>query len=547
VGFNTSFSSDPYTNTTGQVTVIDTATNTVVTTLAVGHDTRQLTYDPVNGLVYVENYGYGNLTVINTTQDAVTGTVALGIGLALSQPVIDPTTGDFYLSDNNWNGSVFVYDPANGSVVARIPVGSYPAMPLYDPANGLVYVSNEYSDNVSVIATANNTVLGTIPAGAYPATMALDPTTSDLFVANWFSNATMVVNTSDPNGGSGTLGPGVTYSNVSSYGWQGSIELHVAPGEYRYSFGAVPGYVPTPGSGGVSVNASGAWVLVEFNPAPMPSIVFSVASGLPRGAAWSVTFQGRTETSTGHEIAVSAEAGVYSYAITGPANHQVEGVPASGIAELNRSGEAAVVRFVAGPTHALRFRELGLPIGSTWCVVVQTTYCSDAATLLVGNLPAGRYAYAIEAMTGETIAARIGGGTIPLSGTLDLSGANVAVVVSYSYRYPVTFTESGLPSGTAWSLKVDGVVHGSTSPQITVDLANGSHSVVVGAESGYTHSVNPSPVRVRGGPLAVAVAFTQRPARPMEIFSPSSVFAAIARADAVLPFAAAGVLRALFR
>ncbi len=533
----------PPVTTPGQVTVINTADNSVVTTLTVGSDTRQLSYDPLNGLVYVTNYGFGNLTVINTTTNTVTGQVFIGVGLAPSQPSVDTANGDLYIADNDPSGSVFVYDPANGSFVARVPVGAYPARPLYDPANGLVYVGNEFSGNVSVISTANNTIVGSFPAGDYPAALAADPAAGLLFVGNWFSNDTTVVNTSAPGGGVDVLGPGTTSSNVSTEGG-GTIFLGVPQGTYAFSVGPVAGFAASPESGTVRVNGSAIAVPIDFGPTPNATLEFSVTAGLARGALWSVTLGGTTESSRGSEITFTAPVGAHPYAISGPSGTRVVDLPITGVAVLDPGSTVAPLTFARNPTHLLRFVEHGLSPGTSWCVTVGTLYCSETSAIRVGNLPAGSYTYEVDTAGSATILAKIGATVVPLAGVLRVSSANVVVTVSFTHPYPVTFTESGLPTGTSWSLKVAGMVYTTSGSTIAVGLTNGSHAVSVGREAGYRHLLRPSPVRVLGAPLNVTVEFV--PLRvAATVAAPARGASALADADRALSEVAAASRRAV--
>ncbi|MBT2559000.1 hypothetical protein J7E24_14510 [Hymenobacter sp. ISL-91] len=67
-----------YSTSSGQVSVIDLKTNTVTKTIAVGKQPEQLAV--VGSRLYVTNNGENTVTVINTTTDAVEGTITVGDG-----------------------------------------------------------------------------------------------------------------------------------------------------------------------------------------------------------------------------------------------------------------------------------------------------------------------------------------------------------------------------------------------------------------------------------------------------------------------------------
>ncbi len=73
-------------------------------------------------------------------------------------------------------------------------------------------------------------------------------------------------------------------------------------------------------------------------------------------------------------------------------------------------------------------------------------------------------------------------------------------------EYAVTFTESGLPSGTSWSVTLNGTLQSSTSASMTFSEADGSYVFTVGSIAGYT--VGPEGnVTVSGAPVSVPILF----------------------------------------
>ena len=92
--------------------MINPATNTVVATINVGPQPRDIAFNPNNGLLYVTNQGGSNVSVINPTTNIVVGT---------------------------------------------IPVGSNPVGIAFNPNNRLWYVVNLAGNTVSVIAPLTTT------------------------------------------------------------------------------------------------------------------------------------------------------------------------------------------------------------------------------------------------------------------------------------------------------------------------------------------------------------------------------------------------------
>jgi YVTN family beta-propeller protein len=105
------------------------------------------------------------VSVINTATNTVIATIPVGygpIGVAVS-----PNGGTVYVTNAN-EATVSVINTATNTVSATIPVGTAPFGVAVSPNGGTVYVANEVSNTVSVINTATNTVIATIPVGSDP-------------------------------------------------------------------------------------------------------------------------------------------------------------------------------------------------------------------------------------------------------------------------------------------------------------------------------------------------------------------------------------------
>jgi len=79
-----------------------------------------------------------------------------------------------------------------------------------------------------------------------------------------------------------------------------------------------------------------------------------------------------------------------------------------------------------------------------------------------------------------------------------------------SNSYNITFTESGLPSGTTWSVTFNGNATSSTTSTISyTGIANGSYSFSVGSITGYTASPSSGTITVNGGNVNQAITFIE--------------------------------------
>src|SRR5947209_367825 len=125
---------------------------------------------------YVANYFSDNVSVIDTGSNSVVATLAVG-----NQPaeIAFTPNRDFACVTNNGpsDNSVSVISTATNSVVATIPVVRRPRGIAVTPNGAFVYVVNADLGYypVSVVDTATNSVVASIPVGFFPLEVAIAP------------------------------------------------------------------------------------------------------------------------------------------------------------------------------------------------------------------------------------------------------------------------------------------------------------------------------------------------------------------------------------
>jgi hypothetical protein len=161
-------------------------------------------------------------------------------------------------------------------------------------------------------------------------------------------------------------------------------------------------------------------------------------------------------------------------------------------------------------TYSVTFSESGLPCGLTWKVTVNgvsKSLTTDGGTdsLTWTGLASGTYAYSIAGISGWHQA------TLPYGGSVVVSGASVTepTLVYTQVTYTVTFSETGLPSGTTWWVTLNGVTKSSTTSTITFTEPNGTYSYTIGTVAKYGANPCSGSVTVNGGSAAVTVKFTK--------------------------------------
>jgi YVTN family beta-propeller protein len=166
--------------------------------IAVGSDPTGVAVTPDGKQAYVANHGSGNVSVIDTATNAVVATVRVGsgpYGIAVT-----PDGKHAYVADNG-SGNVDVIDTATNTVTATIPVGAGPYGLAVTPDGKTAYVSNQSAGTVTPINTATGAAGTPIPVGSAPRQIAITPDGSTAYVANMGSASVTPINTATNTAG----------------------------------------------------------------------------------------------------------------------------------------------------------------------------------------------------------------------------------------------------------------------------------------------------------------------------------------------------------
>jgi len=155
------------------ISVVDTATNTVVTTIPISGGAG-VAVTPDGTRAYVTSPGDGTVSVIDTATNTMVATIFLGTNQNPSGVAITPDGSRAYVTINLPN-IVSVIDTTTNTVVTTIPVGLSPTGVAITPDGTRAYVTNNDSNTVSVIDTATNTVTATLVVGIGPNAIAISP------------------------------------------------------------------------------------------------------------------------------------------------------------------------------------------------------------------------------------------------------------------------------------------------------------------------------------------------------------------------------------
>jgi YVTN family beta-propeller protein len=151
-------------------------------------------------LAYVTNEGSGELTILDTSTDSVVGTIPVGTrprGIRLSQdgrtvfvalsgsPRCPPTMPDEEceaLKSDKTKDGIGVIDVMSRKVTKVLPGGSDPEAFDISKDGTRLFVSNEDSDSATIVDIESGEILSTVPVGREPEGVELHPSGKTVWV-----------------------------------------------------------------------------------------------------------------------------------------------------------------------------------------------------------------------------------------------------------------------------------------------------------------------------------------------------------------------------
>ncbi|MGC8506093.1 MAG: hypothetical protein ACP5NK_05230 [Thermoplasmata archaeon] len=272
-----------------------------------------------------------------------------------------------------------------------------------------------------------------------------------------------------------------SYGITTSYSSNGNpLSINLTNGHYSFRILPVGTFKPDISQGYLTVNNS------SVNAYPSFSIYFSSyyyklsfnETGLPSTSLWSVALVGSNGTYTqqslgANPITFSVPNGTYYYNFISNSN-------TTGFFSSLRSGYVAVngsslfrsIPFIP-VSHTVTFVEKGLPKGSAWSIDINgISFNSSGYGTVQTSLLNGTYFYAVLPFYGFSASNR--------SGSFNINGNNIVINITFVHNlYPVTFSISGLPASTNWTIVIGNSVytlHGNS----TFYLPNGTYIYYLG-------------------------------------------------------------------
>ena len=291
----------------------------------------------------------------------------------------------------------------------------------------------------------------------------------------------------------------VTFNGQTSTSTSTTVSFSAVDGTYSYTIGAVSGYTSSPSSGSVTVNGASTAVSIAFS-----------ASSTPPPTQTAATYSIVNATSANINVYTLPEAEEFTVSNTVTVNNVVLYLSGSGTVSFS-IGTSFQGTQVLGATNVV----VGSSTGWYSTTFANVTLSSGTDYYLNVNLVSGStqwgYTSSPSVDTGAIQDYWYSGSTLTNDNSYpDIYSVGFVPVSSSPTptSYPVTFTESGLPSGTSWSVTFNGQTSTSTSTTVSFSAVDGTYSYTIGAVSGYTSSPSSGSVTVNGASTGVSIAFS---------------------------------------
>ena len=160
---------------------------------------------------------------------------------------------------------------------------------------------------------------------------------------------------------------------------------------------------------------------------------------------------------------------------------------------------------VAVEKYQVTFSETGLPYGTSWSVTLNGSLETSTNSTISFTEANGTYSFTVGQVAGYN--------TSDATGEVNISGSQVNQAIKFSQvssisKYLVTFKETGLPSGTSWSVSINSMTNTSTSSMLTFELANGNYTFTTTNSAGYSYNGSLN-VKVNSANMTITLAFAK--------------------------------------
>ncbi len=163
--------------------------------------------------------------------------------------------------------------------------------------------------------------------------------------------------------------------------------------------------------------------------------------------------------------------------------------------------------------------ESGLASGTSWSITLQDATRSSTAGSIAFTETNGTYTFVVGTVAGYTAS--------PARGSLTVAGKAQELEIAFTgvatgagpgpTAFGVTFSESGLPASTSWSVTFNGSTTTAMSSSISFRALNGSYAYSIGAVAGFTPKPPSGTATVDGANLSLPIEFAATPAEEFTV------------------------------
>ena len=230
----------------------------------------------------------------------------------------------------------------------------------------------------------------------------------------------------------------------------------------------------------IVINPANGQILATttFTDGPVKYTVAFHSTGLPSGTTWSVSFGGDPKSNAAADKAFNnIDPGTYSWSIpTASGGTGIQYVPSPASGSVTVSGADIDVYITFTTQYQVNFAVS--PAGSGTTSPSGTAWYDSGAQAISATANSG---FAFSSWSSSTSSIVVTStSSASTSSTISGTGTLTANFVPTASTYDVTFTESGLPDSTSWSVTFNSVTQSSTTSTITFSgVSAGSHSWTV--------------------------------------------------------------------
>ncbi|MGV0851335.1 Ig-like domain-containing protein [Mycolicibacterium phlei] len=175
----------------GTVTIVDTATNSIVKTVAAGMNPDGIAVKPDGAQIYVTSSQNNTITVVNTATGATARTISLTNPTAIG---ISPSGQTLYVTSGSTGKLVKITTVFWNSASVNLPAGSTPIGLVVSPDISNIYVISQTATggNVSSVGAAAYTSNLIASFASAPTALTISPNSARLYVSTADSKLTVI-------------------------------------------------------------------------------------------------------------------------------------------------------------------------------------------------------------------------------------------------------------------------------------------------------------------------------------------------------------------